>query len=175
MVLSFSIAHIPVEIQHRDAMLLLCAMLASALLVSLVVLFSMILSACPPIACACTWSRMCMKRCQRTKGVEVITIEDSPMPTMKFSSPFKPTPTPRRRAVYRGGRRRSMHRRSSTVRYNPTMPHHCGYSCVLKLKGENMHVKKVKGLRTQVALRLEEHYWRGDEMPRCQRCCSRIS
>ena len=57
-----------------------------------------------------------------------------------------------------------MHRRSSTVAYSPTIPHHCGYSCVLKLKGENMSLKKVKSLRAQVAMRLEDHYWRGDEI-----------
>ena len=158
----------PTYLQRWEALAFLSAMLASALLVSLVVIIALIHAACAPYSMSCSWNLtcmcVCMKRCKRPKKSEVIMIDDSPPPTMKTCSPFKPTPTPRRRAVYRGGRRGPMHRRSSTVARNPTIPHHCGYSCVLKLKGENVSIKKLKSLRAQVATKLEDHYWKGDEI-----------
>ena len=146
MVLLHLAVQFPTEWQRLDAMALLSAILASALLVTITILVALLHAFASHatynftvnLSCMC----MCMRRCKKRSKPEVITIEDSPPPTMKSCSPFKPTPTPRRRAVYRGGRRMAMHKRSSTVKYNPTIPHHCGYSCVLKLKGENTNLSR---------------------------------
>ena len=111
MMLSHPAEHLPIRLQHWDAIAVLCAMLTSALLVALFTIGALIHGAC---AMGCMWMFLAdvvpvHEEMQEDKELEVVQIDDSPPPTMKTCSPFRPTPSPRlRRCVNRGGRRGPM-------------------------------------------------------------------
>ena len=81
---------------------------------------------------------------------------------MHASSPFKPTPIPKRRAVFRGGKKAGEHRRRVRTSYNPRLPHQCAYACVLKCAGMKASIKNVISLRAKVADKIDGVYWRGE-------------
>ena len=58
----------------------------------------------------------------------------------------------------------SSHRKTTTARYSPSLSHHCGYSCVLRLANKKGHLRAVRKLREAVASRVVDMYWRGDEV-----------
>ena len=102
---------------------------------------------------------------KRKKPIQGIHVAESPPPTLMTCSPFKPTPKPKSRmssADRRGGKRSSYHQRSTTLQYSPTIPHHCGYACVLKVSALHVQARTVRKLRERVAHEIVEKYWRGD-------------
>ena len=92
---------------------------------------------------------------RRPEPVEVILIEESPIPTRSWSSPWPlaPNPTRRRRspASFRGGMRRRGHARHTTLLVNPYKAHHCAYECVLRMSKRRVSMACIKELRAAVA------------------------
>ena len=94
-------------------------------------------------------SRPCFaEKCVGTKGAKacgavtraftrpaVITVDDSPIPTRRPCSPFWEiaSPSSMMRPARGAGRRSvNMHSLKTTGRYNPSIPHHCGYMRIVK-------------------------------------------
>ena len=46
----------------------------------------------------------------------------------------------------------------STLRYNPCLPRHCGYQCILRASGRKATLSQVKRLRAHVSQRLQQAY-----------------
>ena len=72
-------------------------------------------------------------------------------PTRTFSSPWPKSSMRRTRAQRAGSRRVSKHRRTSTMRFNPSMPGECGFESVLYISGIRSGKDTVGALRTVVA------------------------
>ena len=86
---------------------------------------------------------------------EIISIEESPLPTRNLSSP-RPSPfLPVRRVRRAGAVRLRMHRRRKTLFFNPSLPNHCGYQAVLRAAGLRTDISHVRWLRKRVS---EEFY-----------------
>ena len=79
-----------------------------------------------------------------------MSLRDSPRPTVKTCSPFKPTPTPRR-----------IEKAAETMRGGP---HHCANPCALKLAKKKVNLKNAKRPRSAVAVELEDTYWSGENV-----------
>ena len=90
----------------------------------------------------------------RTKP-EVALVEESPPPTRMPSTPsssvFGTVRRRPKRAGWRGARRTSHHRRHLTRRFDPALPNHCGFQCVLRAAGKPCGIEAVRELRRKVA------------------------
>ena len=95
-----------------------------------------------------------------TKETVIIEIESSPEPTRMPSTPFwESTPRARKRSVRRGGGRRyKQHVRSCTRSFNPRLPHHCAYQCVLRAALLPEGARQVHQLREATADMLFKMY-----------------
>ena len=116
------------------------------------------------------WKREYHIYAVKKNQMEVIQIEESPMPTR--SARLMTSESHRRmaesvRARRRGGRRRfGNHKRIMTRLYNPPAEHHCGYACVLRAKGLEPANARIEKLRKATADRvylayIEDEYVRG--------------
>ena len=99
---------------------------------------------------------------------EVVLVQESPQPTRTMTSPFTPTPSLARRrrllcAERGGGRRIKTHSRVRTRIHNPSLPHHCGYSCALRASRRRVTLAKiVVKLRHEVALRIQQAFYNNE-------------
>ena len=82
------------------------------------------------------------------KRVEVIVIEESPMPTRRPTTPLIA------RSV--GGSRKRDQRRRNTAWYDPKMKDHCAYQALLKAAGWRPTKSRVKALRRRTASRVQD-------------------
>ena len=98
---------------------------------------------------------------------EVVFVQESPQPTRTLTSLFTPTPSLARRrrllcAERGGGRRIKTHSRMRTRMHNPSLPHHCGYSCALKASRRRVTLAKIAKLRHEVALRIQQAFYNNE-------------
>ena len=105
----------------------------------------------------CTKVMRSMKRC-RVKP-EVILIAESPQPTRRHCTPCgernRSPMSPARRA---GKRRIGKHALRLSRLYNPGIPHHCGYMCILKAEGKSVGLRAIKRLREDTAEEIYKLY-----------------
>ena len=139
--------------------------LADALQVSVLVqgvllsiIGGLLLKAVKMVCCIMEVWRMQCEQCEQythevQQSMEIIEVDSSPEPTRTTCSPFwQTTPSPRRRRARRAGRQRlASHTRKSTRTYNPKLPHHCAYQCLLKVAGLSVKPAKVMELRSSTA------------------------
>ena len=95
----------------------------------------------------------------------VVLVEESPPPTRMPSTPsssvFGTVRRRPKRAGWRGARRRSSHRRRETRRFDPALPNHCGFQCILRAAKRHCGIEAVCELRSQVADQIYEKRVRG--------------
>ena len=101
----------------------------------------------------------------QVKPPAVILVEDSPLPTRMPSTPsssvFGTVRRRPKRAGWRGARRRPSHRRRETRKFDPALPNHCGFQCVLRAAKRHCGIEAVRELRSQVADQVYEKRVRG--------------
>ena len=93
---------------------------------------------------------------------EAVYIEESPVPTRTFSSPWPRSSTRRprsaRQAQRAGARRVKVHRRHQTLRYNPKRLGECGFESVLYISGISINRGTLQALRHMTAEVIHKKY-----------------
>ena len=91
----------------------------------------------------------------------VVIIEESPLPTKSWSSPFQPTPKRKciRGPARRGGSARmKSHRKKVSLCWNPPSRFDCGYLCVLRAAHLSTSPWAVQQLRSETSIKVKEGY-----------------
>ena len=97
-----------------------------------------------------------------------IVIEESPPPTRSarlMSSSCHRRMNRSDRARRRGGRRRfGVHRRKVTLTFDPAVPDHCGFACILRAAGIKVNYANIEKLREQTADKMYKAYVNDDSV-----------